>query len=163
MSSHGAELFCQACGSRWYMDEYGRLHGQNNMFPHIPDWYRFERKQVCQEIDNGTYSLDCKVHIESLPNAVNFIDLGEGRLCHNRNGFTLTFTDYGETEPKALHFSPISMSSIHTEYDYRGKGQCVTLSTLDNTYFIYPLELAFNATKIQFATEYLYNIAKGKP
>ena len=48
------------------------------------------------------------------------------------------------------------MTSIHTEYDYRGKGQCITLSTLDNTYFIYPLEYGFNATKIQFATQYLY-------
>lgn len=33
---------------------------------------------------------------------------------------------------------------------------CILISTLDNTYFIYPLEYGFNATKIQFATEYLY-------
>ena len=46
-----------------------------------------------------------------------------------------------------------SLFSIHTEYDYRGKGQCIILSTPDNTYFIYPLEDGFNATKIQFATE----------
>ncbi len=48
------------------------------------------------------------------------------------------------------------MFSIHTEYDYRKKGQCVTVSTLDNTYFLFPLEDGFNATKIQFAVEYLY-------
>ena len=46
------------------------------------------------------------------------------------------------------------MTSIHTEYDYRGKGPCVTLSTRSNTYFLFPLEDGFNATKIQFAVEY---------
>jgi hypothetical protein len=101
-----------------------------------------------------------KVHIESLPNAVNFIDLGEGVLQHDENGFTLTFKDYGEKELKTLEFAPITMFSVHTEYNYRGKGPCITLSTLDNTYFIYPLENGFNATKIQFATEYLYEKAK---
>ena len=53
----------------------------------------------------------------------------------------------------ALAFSSASMSSIHTEYDYRGKGQCVTLSVPDNTYFLFPLEEGFNATEIQFAVE----------
>ena len=48
------------------------------------------------------------------------------------------------------------MTSIHTEYDYRGKGQCVVLSVPDDTYFLFPLEKKFNATKIQFAVEYLY-------
>ena len=59
-----------------------------------------------------------------------------------------------------MFFSSSSMTSIHTEYDYRGKGQCVTLSTVDNTYFIYPLEEGFNATKIQFAVEYFYKLNK---
>ena len=54
---------------------------------------------------------------------------------------------------KTLHVSSASMSSIHTEYDYRGKGQCVTLSVPDNTYFLFPLEEGFNATEIQFAVE----------
>ena len=51
------------------------------------------------------------------------------------------------------------MISIHTEYDYRGLyGPCVTLSTYDDTFFIYPTDESkdvFNPTKIQFATEFL--------
>jgi len=50
-------------------------------------------------------------------------------------------------------------ASVHTEYNYRKKGPCITLSPLDNTYFLYPLEIGFNATKIQFATE--YSVVKG--
>lgn len=131
-------------------------------FSHIPNWYEWEREQVKQEIDEHKYHLDCKVRIESLPNAINFIDCGKGHLTHGEDGYSLTFTDYEEKEPKTLTFKPNAMFSVHTEYDYRGKGQCITLSTLDNTYFLFPLEQGFNATKIQFATEYLYQLAGSK-
>lgn len=111
MAAEHSDLFCKHCGSRWHMNEYGRMesmHGSAD-FSHIPDWYEWEREQVIGEIKEGTYRLKAK---------------------------------------------------IHTEYNYRGKGQCVTLSTLDNTYFLFPIEDGFNATKIQFATEYLYEAAK---
>ena len=97
--------------------------------------------------------LDMKVHVEALPNAKNFIDCGEGHLHHDQEGFRLTFMDYETKDERTLTVTSKSLFSIHTEYDYRGKGQCITLSTPDNTYFIYPLEDGFNATKIQFATE----------
>ena len=162
MQTRGAELSCGVCRSRWHMTELGTLENitdepeENVGFSHIPDWYEWQRAQVIREIDEGRYRLNIDVHIESLPNAKNFIDLGAGRLVHSRDGFSLTFKEYGEDMEKTLHFAPSSMFSIHTEYNYRGKGQCVTLSTLDNTYFIFPLGLGFNATKIQFATEYIY-------
>lgn len=177
MASEGSELFCRQCGERWYMTEYGRMEHMvknkqtkglsdetvdNLDFTHIPNWYEWERKQVISEIEKDVYFLNIKVHIEALPNAVNFIDIGEGSLQHDKTGFYLNFKDYGEDEEKTLHFSPITMTSIHTEYNYRGKGQCVTLSTLDNTYFLFPRGEGFNATKIQFATEYLYEVAKEK-
>lgn len=163
MRTSGAEISCGKCGAKRIMTEYGRMvrpDGSEDCFSHIPDWYEWERECVKKEIDCGAYGLDMRVRIESLPNAVNFIDLGEGRLVHNENGFKLIFRDYGDTEEKTLSFAPLTMTSVHTEYDYRGKGQCITLSTLDNTYFIYPLEKGFNATKIQFAAEYLYEKCK---
>lgn len=159
MKTKGAEIFCSSCGFRRRMTEYGRMvmeEGAEDSFSHIPDWYEWERKNTENEIDENRYMLDMDVKIESLPNAVNFIDLGKGHLCHCREGFYLTFRDYGHENEETMFFSSASMTSVHTEYDYRGKGQCITLSTADNTYFIYPLEEGFNATKIQFATEYLY-------
>ena len=163
MRTSGAEISCGKCGAKRIMTEYGRMvrpDGSEDGFSHIPDWYEWERKCVKKEIDCGAYELNIRVKIESLPNAVNFIDLGEGKLIHNESGFKLIFKDYGDTDEKTLSFAPLTMTSVHTEYDYRGKGQCITLSTLDNTYFIYPLEKGFNATKIQFATEYLYEKCK---
>ena len=160
--SRNAQIFCKKCGAEFTMNEYGRLlkDGREFSLSHIPDWYEWQRECVHKEIDSGEYSLDVTVHIEALPNAVNFIDCGEGRLVHNSDGFSLTFRDYGETEEKNLSFPPLSMLSVHTEYDYRKWGQCITLSTLDNTYFLFPRGEGFNATKIQFATEYLYKKAK---
>ena len=158
MASQGAELFCTACGARWRMDELGKLEGPR--FSHIPDWYEWQRSQVEEEIRQGQYQLDTRVRVQSLPNAVNFIELGEGRLQHGPGGFALTFTDYGAAGPDTLRFPAKSTFSIHTEYDYRGQGECVTLSTPDNTYFLYPLEPGFSATKIQFATEALWRQAQ---
>jgi len=155
MDSNEDRLFCSKCNAIWHMTKYGRLK-RNGKEIHIPDWYEWERSAVKQEIDNGEYKLKCRVHVESLPNAINFIDLGEGLLEHDENGFKLVYKDYEQEEEKTLYFSSKSMLSIHTECDYRGKGQCVTLSTLDNTYFLFPLEKEFNNVKIQFATEYLY-------
>jgi hypothetical protein len=176
MSSEKSDLFCLSCGERWHMTEYGKMDRAVSIsdrtsnepsvraadFSNIPDWYEWQRNQVEKEIEEGTYFLNMKVHIEALPNAVNFIDLGDGILQHNRNGFELTFTEYGESENKTLCFPSITMTSIHTEYEYRGKGQCVTLSTADNTYFLFPRGEGFNATKIQFAAEYFYEAAAAR-
>ena len=185
MTSENADIFCRQCGERWHMTEYGRMEhvpakqesvyqtGRETAdesdnrgepdhmeeFSHIPDWYEWQRRQVIREIKDNHYSLDISVHIDSLPNAVNFIDLGEGSLRHDKSGFALKFKDYGEAEEKTLHFPSNTMTSVHTEYDYRGKGQCITLSTLDNTYFLFPRGDGFNVTKIQFAAEYLYEAA----
>lgn len=164
VTSKGAEIICENCHSRYYMTEYGRMLKDNEEFElsHIPDWYEWQRKEVGKEIDSGNYNLDCTVEIHALPNAKNFIDCGEGRLVHDKNGYALTFTDYGADKEQTMFFPPLSMLSVHTEYDYRGKGQCITLSTLDNTYFLFPKSEGFNATKIQFATEYLYKKAQSE-
>lgn len=173
MSSDGADIFCTHCNARWRMSAYGKLmrvhdddpdifsvNTVNEPFSHIPDWYEWERQCVIDDIDNGTYSLDTEVHIEALPNAVNFIDMGEGRLIHNKDGFKLIFGEESGEEP--LIFPPAATLSVHTEYNYRNWGQCITLSTLDNTYFLFPRKEDFNATKIQFAAEYLYELEMEK-
>lgn len=157
MQSEGERLFCTCCGKNWRMDEYGTLvEEQSGEQIYIPDWYEWERDFVNRQIEEGKYLLDMDVKVEALPNAKNFIDCGTGHIHQDEQGFVLTFFDYIEKKEQTLTVKTSTLFSIHTEYDYRGKGQCITLSTLDNTYFIYPLESGFNATKIQFATEYYY-------
>jgi 1-acyl-sn-glycerol-3-phosphate acyltransferase len=168
MKTKGAVISCGHCGASWHMSALGTLipPPENTEGTHtearIPDWYEWERAQVAEEIEHGAYTLDTTVKIESLPNAVSFIKLGAGRLRHDTEGFSLAFTGAGDTRASTLDFAPLTMSSVHTEYDYRGKGQCIVLSTLDNSYFLFMAEntRGFNVTKIQLATEYLYKRAK---
>jgi hypothetical protein len=167
----GACIACTGCKTKWEMNEYGRLvlkekHINTSTYwsnltdnIHIPDWYEWQRDEVIKRIDKAEYFFEGKVHIESLPNEYNFIDLGDGYLKHTKDGFYLTLTDYGEDTEKTMYFASSTLFSLHTEYDYRGKGQCITLSTTDNTYFIYPRCEGFNVTKLQFATEYLYQLS----
>lgn len=154
MNSKENRIYCSCCGAGWSMDEYGTLKSEQSKEEiYIPDWYEWQRENVHEQIEENTYVLNMKVQVEALPNAKNFIDCGEGYLHHDKDGFRLTFTDYETNGERTLTVKSKTLFSIHTEYDYRGKGQCITLSTPDNTYFIYPLEDGFNATKIQFATE----------
>ena len=96
--------------------------------------------------------------IESLPNAKGYIPLGKGKLIHNENGFILTGDELGK--PLELVKEPLSLYSLHIEYDYMGKGDCIDLSTLDDTYYIYPINKKNVVTKLHFAVEELYKIKK---
>lgn len=160
IGSAGAQLFCRRCGKRWELDPYGWLHALSGAteFAHIPDWYEAQRAQVQAELAAGSYRSEAPVRVQALPNARGFIELGEGWVCHDARGFRLTFTEGGQ--PRELTFAPLTMTSVHTEYNYRGQGPCITLSTLENTYFLYPLTEGFSVTKVQFATEELYLRAK---
>lgn len=162
MNTKGSILFCENCKKQWYMTEYGELNALEGKteFSHIPDWYEYQRQEVKKEIAQNCYVSSAPVKVEALPNAKGFIDWGKGFVKHDGNGYVLEFKEYGQQ--RKFEFPPIEMTSVHTEYDYRGKGECITLSTLDNTYFLYPLIKEFNVTKVQFATEELYEIAYQK-
>jgi hypothetical protein len=145
------------------MTEYGELRAIQRAddeqllvteFPHIPDWYEFERKQVRIQIEAGTYCLKTKVHVEALPNAKGYIPLGDALLIHDMQGFKLEGM-FGK-EGFLLAKTPLSMYSCHIEYEYFGKGDCIDLSTLEDTYYIYPKEQKFSVTKIALATEELF-------
>ena len=145
------------------MTGLGRLEGVGDTpsyFPHIPDWYEWERRQVEEAIAWGVYEADFRVRVQALPNAASFVELGEGRLHHGPEGFALTFTDRGGE--RTLRFPARSTFSLHPEYDHQGQGECVTLSTPDSTYFLCPLEEGFRAAKLQFATQALWRRAQEK-
>ena len=101
-----------------------------------------------------------KVSVEALPNSKGYIPIGIGKLTHSIKGFHLTVDD--QTYPIDLIKEPLSMYGCHIEYDYMGKGDCIDLSTMHDTYFIYPLNKKNVVTKISLATEEIYKIEKEK-
>ena len=168
MTSEGTKLKCSACGKSWTMSELGELSGDDGTteFSHIPDWYEWERSNVRAEVEAGAYSSgELDVTVDSLPNAKKFIRLGEGKMTHDMNGFTVRGVDFDGDAFEMIKDVP-SLYSCHIEYDYLGKhGDCVDLNTLDDTWYIYPSG-DFSVTKMALATEELYfNYKKkqGKP
>ncbi|MBU1020050.1 MAG: hypothetical protein KJ847_02455 [Firmicutes bacterium] len=163
MDSQGSEVFCTHCGKRYYMNEFGQLSATEGVteFSHIPDWYEWQREQVKQEILSGQYHFEDEVRIESLPNAKGYIELGIGKLTHTEKGFILDGSNL--EEPLLLEKSVLSLYGLHIEYNYLGtKGDCIDLSTLGDTYYLYPLHQQNVVTKLHFAVEELCKIEKSK-
>ena len=161
MSSSGINLKCDACGKVWEMTELGKLKALsgNTIFSHIPDWYEWERANVRSEVENGTYSFQKKVRIESLPNAKGFVVFDKpGLLTHDMNGFTLT--GEWENEPFTETWTTSSLYSCHIEYNYKGRGDCVDLNTSSDTFYLFPEGDDFSVTKLALATEELWNFTQ---
>ena len=157
--SAGDTLTCRACGKSWVMDEYGALHAKEGEteFSHIPDWTRWERECVREEIRNGTYFFRDEVRLETLPGGNRFYHQGNAILTQTPEGTTIEGVCYGE--PFTLQKKPLEMDSLHIEYDYLGRGDCVDISVSDDSYWCY-LTRRDAVTKLSFATEELYLYAK---
>ncbi|MCM1054045.1 MAG: 1-acyl-sn-glycerol-3-phosphate acyltransferase [Bacteroides sp.] len=151
MRDEGSTVFCTQCGEKWEMSEYGQLINQRSgEAVHIPFWYDSQRERVKLEIEEEGYRCEFPATVEALPNEKGFVPMGEGRLEHTRKGFLL------EINGKKLFFPTRALPSVQTEYNYKGKGKCIVLSTKDCCYYVYSREISFNPTKLQFAAEWLY-------
>lgn len=91
MIGKGETIKCKHCNTEYLLDEFGYLKNLNGetIFNHIPDWYRWERECVKEEIINNTYNLDEEVEIFGLKDMKIIYKLGQGRITHNREGFKL--------------------------------------------------------------------------
>ena len=164
MSSVGAVLSCGACGAAWTLDPLGSLLAADGQPVRIPEWYAWERRCVEEAVSAGTYAVQCRVRVEALPNEHGFIPLGNGTLHHDAQGFRLRLdTGYpGLHDAFPLHFPPQSLPSCQTEYNYRGRGACIVLSTPACCYYVYALEPGdpdFRVTEMEFAAEALHRLA----
>ena len=114
MEGKGTSLTCHACGKSWYLNELGRLEATEGEteFPHIPDWYDWERACVRAEIDAGTYGLDTPVDIAMMVDYKGLYMVGEGRLTHGADGFVLDGCD------GKLHYEQKSRSSYTLNADF---------------------------------------------
>lgn len=156
MNSDKNELWCEHCHKRWTMSELGELSAVEGAteYSHIPDWFEFERKMVRRQIEEGTYFFRDRVMVDSLPNAKGYIRLGEATLTHSSEGFVLEKLE-GDRQFR-LEKKPSSLYSLHIEFDYFGKGDCLDLSTIEDTFYLYPLTAKNAVTKLQFAVEEMY-------
>jgi len=138
------------------MDELGRLHNLEGetRFPHIPDWFEWQREMVKKEIASGKYHLELDVMVDMLPNSSGFYRIGGGKISHSLNGFILTI---GEGSEKLEVVKSVKSNyGIHLEFDYFGRGDGFSFSTKDDTFYLYPENTNYSITKLHFAVEELY-------
>ncbi len=152
-------LWCNNCGKKWEMDEYGAMHALEGEteFSHIPDWSNWERECVRREIEAGTYYFEDEVQIQTLPSSLRFHKQGKGRLIQTPTETRIECTCYGK--PFTLVRSAMDLESMHIEYDYLGRGDCVDISIPDDSFWCY-LSKRDAITKISFATEEMHKLAK---
>ena len=159
MRSDGNKIWCENCHDTNEMDVYGQLKNldKETIFPHIPDWYEWERQMMKEEILSGTYKVEMEVDVDSLPNSTGYYRLGRGILKHGAHGFDLMV----KQEKATLHVKKqvTENYSLHVEYDYFGRGDGISFSTAKDTYYIYPVDQSYSVTKFHFAVEELYKLA----
>ena len=157
MEGKGIHLTCHACNKKWMMDEYGQLsaHEGETEYPHIPDWYKWQRACVREELENGTYLLDTEVDIAIQVNLNGVCNIGSGRLTHSLDGFHLTGAD-GKLDYQQ---SPIFSHTLYSDYYWYEIGDVIGIGNNEFSYFCFPKENV-SVTKARLATEELYKMKK---
>lgn len=160
MTGKGIYLTCQSCGKKYELTEYGYMRSLEGVteFTHIPDWYRWERECVKEEILNGTYRLDREVVIYMLVNTRCVYRVGDGRLTHTAEGFHLTGCD-GQLDYSQ---KPSSSYSLYSDFCWYEIGDMICIGDDRAQYYCFPKEGGDIVAKTRMATEELYKIGKEK-
>lgn len=157
MESKDHLLKCSNCKSNWQMNEFGELINDFNTFTHIPDWYNWQREKVLEEILNDTYNFNHEVFINSLPSSKGFYEVGEGVITHTKEGFVVKGVDI-KGEKFELIQSSINNYGLHVEYNYFGRGNGISFSQENNTYYMFSKKKTYLVTKAALATEEIYKL-----
>ncbi len=166
MGSEGAKVFCKACGKSWTLNYYGELEADSGEteFKFPTDWYDWEREQVKKEIEEGRYYFESDAVVDDLPNKDGFLRIGKGKLIHDINGFNLKGVRDYDGEPFEMIIPAAGQYACHVEFNhkYGGYRDCVSLNTLDDTWFVYPDAPDFSGTKMSLAVEEIFNKLKAE-
>ena len=158
MVGKGITLRCRHCGKSWELTEYGEMKAVmgETEFPHIPDWYRWERSRVREEIERGEYSLDVPVDIYMLVDTKALYRVGKGQLHHDAEGFHLT----GCGGALDYHQKPLASYSLNADYYWYEIGDVIGLGNTDVLYYCFPRGGKDVVAKTRLATEELYRMAE---
>ena len=158
MASKGVELYCEACGKHWTLEEDGTLSAQTGEteFSHVPDWFEWEREQVRAQVERGEYRFEDEVDVYSMPRCWKFEPLGKAKFIHDaEQGFIIE--GFYRGKPYRISRAPLQINSLHVEYDFPHikPFDCVDISTEDDSFYCFPTKQNV-ITKMAFATEILY-------
>lgn len=159
MVGKGTGITCGCCGRHHELTVLGELKAAEGetKITHIPDYYKWERQQVRQEILDGTYLLDCDVDIAMQVDYKAIYKVGQGRLVHNNAGLTLTGCD------GRLHYTqlPQACFGLYADYYWYEMADVICIGDTEVHYFCFP-QNGVPVAKIRLATEEMYKLFKEK-
>jgi len=157
MEGKGTGITCHHCAKHWEMDEYGQLAASdgNTEYPHIPDWYAWERSEVKKELEDGTYRLDTDVTIGMMVDYKAIYMVGEGHLTHSAEGFKLTGCD-GKLNYEQ---GPLACYGLYSDYFWYEIGDVICIGNRETTYCCFP-KGGDCVAKTRMAVEELYKLKK---
>lgn len=158
MTGKGITLRCGSCSKPYLLTETGFLQAQEGEteFPHIPEWYRWERSCVRQELLDGSYRLDIPVRICMLVDSKSIYRVGEGRLIHTREGFHLSGCE-GKLDYRQ---KPSSSYSLYSDYFWYELGDMICIGNSKVLYYCFPTGQQDVVAKTRLAAEELYKLTK---
>ena len=134
MEGKGIKLTCHNCGAEYELTELGSLKADNAIFTHVPDWFNWQRQEVCKELEAGTYKLDVPVEIAMMVNYDALYMVGEGRLTHTTEGFHLTGCD-GKLDYTQ---GPLASHCLNADYFWYEIGDMIGIGNQDVLYYLFP-------------------------
>ena len=159
MVGKGTTLTCGHCGKTYELTPLGKLQATEGEteFPHIPDYYAWEREQVRQEIIAGTYRMEADVKIGMLVDFKAIYMVGEGHLTHDLNGFTLTGCD------GRLNYQqkPLNSYGLYADYYWYEIADVICIGTNERLYYCFP-QGGDVVAKTRLATEEMYKLYKAR-
>jgi hypothetical protein len=159
MEGKGIHLTCHACGKKYELTPLGKLQALEGEteFAHIPDYSRWERQQVRQEILDGTYRMEADVKIGMLVDFQAIYMVGEGKLVHDLNGFTLTGCD-GKLEYQQ---KPLNCYGLYADYYWYEIADVICIGNNERLYYCFP-QGGDVVAKTRMATEEMYKLYKSR-
>jgi len=160
MHGEGITLTCKKCKKVYTLDEYGYLTTMGGVceFEHIPTWYEWQRSEVRKELLDGSYSLDVPVDIMMTVDTHGLYHVGEGRLTHNTEGFTLEGCD------GKLHYEqkPLASYSLYSDFNWYEIGDVISVGNSEAQYYCFPKTERDVVAKTRLAAEELFKIKKAE-
>ena len=159
MQGQGIRIECRHCGRAYELTEYGYLQSVNEetpAFTHIPDWYRWERECVRQELEEGAYRLEAPVLIYMMVNTDCLYQVGEGTLIHSIEGFHLTGCD-GKLDYTQ---EPSASYSLYSDFYWYEIGDVISIGDTRAQYYCFPQIQGDIVAKARLAAEELYKMVK---
>ncbi len=158
MEGKGTDLVCHACGKEYTLTEYGFLEAKDGdtRFAHVPDWNRWQRQCVREELEQGNYRMDLDVDIYMLVDTKCLYQVGEGHLVHDSNGLHLTGCD-GQLDYLQ---KPHTTYCLNSDFFWYEIGDVIGFGNDKVQYYCFPKNAGDVVAKARLAAEELYKLIK---